>query len=300
VLPVSLEGDGAAAQEGVARLAVLGDLVGPVVVHLVVVPGDEPGEGGVGGLEVGIGLVLRVAVAVVLERDDLRTGVRAHVAARDRVFVRAVLVDVVAEVDDEVEILARHVPVGRVVAVLVLLAGGEREVQRVRRTGRSGLRPAHRADLAAGTEAVEVLGAGPQAIELDVDAVAPLGSGLVLAAAHDAPEAVVERDLPVHVHIAVRHAAAAQRGGREPGPQHRAVRRRIAGGHAERERIADEPRRRLARSRERRLAGGGREARRPGGGQEFAAGQKLPFFHDIPPLGRWSCAEPLWPIWAGT
>ena len=43
------------------------------------------------------------------------------------VHVSSVLADVVPEVDDEVEIFFRHVFVGRVVAVLVLLARGERE-----------------------------------------------------------------------------------------------------------------------------------------------------------------------------
>jgi len=82
VLVVGLEGGGAAAQERVGRLAVLGRLVGPVVVDLVVVPGDDPREARMGGLEVGVGLVLRVAVAVVLERRDLPARVRPYVAAR--------------------------------------------------------------------------------------------------------------------------------------------------------------------------------------------------------------------------
>ena len=102
------------------------------------------GNARVRGLQVRVGLVLRVALAVVGEVDDLVVGVRAHVAARRRVGVRVVLVDVVAEVDDQVEVVLRHVLVGRVVAVLVLLAGRERERQRARRARRRRLRAARR------------------------------------------------------------------------------------------------------------------------------------------------------------
>ena len=85
-------------QEDVARVVVLRDVVRVVVVDLVIVPGHDPGERGVRRLQIRIGPVLRVAVAVVLERHDLRPGVIPHLR-----FVAAVLVDVVAEVKHEVE-----------------------------------------------------------------------------------------------------------------------------------------------------------------------------------------------------
>jgi hypothetical protein len=151
VLPVGLERGGAPAQELRPRLGVLGDLVGPVVVELVVVPGDDPRVRGVGALQVRVRLVLRVAVAVVLERGDLPRRVRAGIAARGRVDVRRVLVDVVAEVQDDVQILLGQVVVGREVAVLVLRARDEREGHRVERGagGRGRLRAADRAELPA-------------------------------------------------------------------------------------------------------------------------------------------------------
>jgi hypothetical protein len=81
VLPVGLERGPAAAREDVQRHALLGDVGGPDVVDLVVIEGHQPREVRVRGLQVRVGLVLRVALAVVLQVDDLVVGVRPHVAA---------------------------------------------------------------------------------------------------------------------------------------------------------------------------------------------------------------------------
>jgi len=63
VLPVGPEGGDAAGPErlGALELRVLRDVVGPVVVDLVVVEGDDPREGAVAGLEVGVRPVAGVA-----------------------------------------------------------------------------------------------------------------------------------------------------------------------------------------------------------------------------------------------
>ncbi len=254
VLPVGAERGAAAAHEPVVRHPLFGDLVRPVVVDLVVVEGHEPRERGVRGLQVRVGLVLRVALAVVGEVDDLVVGVRADVAARRRVRVRVVLVDVVAEVDDQVEVLRRHVLVGRVVAVLVLLAGRERERQRADGSGRRRLRAPDRADLAVGLEAVEVLEARLQADRLGVHRVRLARHRGLLTARDDLRERFVLGDLPLHLDRLVRHAAAAaQRRRREPRPQHRAVRRRVARRDPERERVAGEAHRPGAGAGEREL-----------------------------------------------
>jgi len=106
---------------------VLRYVVGVVVLDLMVVPGDDPGERGVRRLQVRVVAVQGVAAPVAGELRGLARVVSAHVAARGVVLVRPVLVDVVAEVHDEVEILPGHVPVGRVVTVFELLTGGEGE-----------------------------------------------------------------------------------------------------------------------------------------------------------------------------
>ena len=124
---------GRAAQRGtrLALHAVLGPIVGVVVVDLVVVPGDDPGTGGMRILQVRIAPVQRMARAVVLERIGLRRAVAAHVVAAP---VR--LVDVVAEEGDEVGVIGRDVPVGAEVPLLVLLAGGEGEAHAPAHLGR--------------------------------------------------------------------------------------------------------------------------------------------------------------------
>jgi hypothetical protein len=123
-------------------------------------------------------------------------------------------------VHDEIERLARHVAIGAVVAVLVLLARGEREAQRafvasgrgavrVRPTGlvasparkryqysRSGSSPSHRRAPNGPTRATPFRARG-----------------------RDAPERVVVRDLPLHFDRLRRHAPACERLRREPRPE---------------------------------------------------------------------------------
>src|SRR5207247_10960021 len=99
-----------------------------VVLHLMVVPGDDPRERGVRRLEIRVGLVLRVPVAVVRQAEaPPALGVLANDVAAS-----VPLVDVITEEEDRVQILACEVGVRRVVALRVVLAGGEREVQRLR------------------------------------------------------------------------------------------------------------------------------------------------------------------------
>ena len=71
-----------------------------------------------------VGLVLGVAVAIVVERVELGADVLADVAVAAGAFI-----DVVAEVDDEVEVVLGHVVVGGEQAAFVVLAGGEGEAE---------------------------------------------------------------------------------------------------------------------------------------------------------------------------
>src|SRR4030095_9106018 len=105
------------------------------------------------GLQVGVGLVERVAPPVAIEVGGFRTAMLA-----DRRIPRRRLVDVVAQVDDEVEIVALEVVIGRVVAVLPVLAGGEGEAEPRGNGGRvgRGAGTTDGRDLRAGAEAVPV------------------------------------------------------------------------------------------------------------------------------------------------
>ena len=148
----------------------------------------------VGGLQVPVGLVERVAVAILVERRRPPAVVAAHEVASPRR-----LVDVVAEMHDEVDVLGRHVAEGGVVALLVLLAGGEGEVecrQPLRRL-RCSLGPADRAGDAAHREAIPIGPAGLQPAHLDMHRVRPAGFGDRLAAGHDPSHRLVLGDRPV-------------------------------------------------------------------------------------------------------
>ena len=98
---------------------------------------------------------------------------RAHGIFAGRFFV-----DVVAEVNDEIEILSRHMFEGRVVAHLVVLARGECEAEAVRRgaSGRHCAGAADRAQFAAGLEAIPVPAVGLETLGLDVYGMAPIAA----------------------------------------------------------------------------------------------------------------------------
>ena len=191
-------------------------------------------------LEVRVRLVLRVAVAVV---DDACRSPRPWCWRTTRGVAPAVgapFVDVVAGVEDEVELLGGDAPVRGEVAGLVVAAAADREAQAIDRGPgrRRGLGAADRADLAAGVEAIEYSrpGCEPAAPRRARCAPAPAARSSVPLRAmsrNARSPATSQRDLDV----GHRHAAAVERLRREARPQHDAVGQRIAGGHAERERI---------------------------------------------------------------
>ena len=106
--------------------------VGVVVVDLVIIPCDEPRDGRVQALQIGVGLVLRVPVAVLGERPHLIAEVR-----RTRPGRAPALVDVVAEEEHQVDVLGLHVAVRPEVADLEVLARRE-GVAQLRGSGREG------------------------------------------------------------------------------------------------------------------------------------------------------------------
>ena len=144
---VRLIGGGAAQHEELRRRVVLVEVAGVVVVDLVIVPGDHPRRRGVRRHQVAVRFVQRVAVAIVDERVELVAVVLAE-AAVVPAAVGAPFVDVVAGVEDEIELLVRDAPEGGEVAVLVVLAAADREAQAIDRRagGRRGPRAADLAD----------------------------------------------------------------------------------------------------------------------------------------------------------
>ena len=146
------------------------------------------------GLQVGVGAVLRVALAVVVERGGL--GRRS--TARTGFSCGRVFVDVVAEVEHDVEIFLGEVPVRREVALLPVLAGREAEAHAIDvgvAAGR-GPGPSDRALPRAGAEAVPVGPRRAEAVDFDVDGVGAQRRRVDAAAGDQLREPLVLGDLP--------------------------------------------------------------------------------------------------------
>ena len=255
VLVVRLVGGGAAAQELLDRHVPIRKRRGVVVLDFVIVPGDHPRACGMGGLQRGIEVILRVSAAVLVERDRLGIEMLPRYRVRQIRPARP-FVDVIAKMKDEIEILGRQVLVRGEVPELVMLAGSEGKSEAIdgsaRRRQRS--RASDRARHAAGAEAVPIRPVLLQAGHFDMNRMRRLGTRDRRAAADDLPHAVVSRHLPDDLDRRGRHASIGQRLGREPGPEHGPVGRGIARRHAQRERRRLKVRRSVRASPERTAA----------------------------------------------
>lgn len=198
-----------------------------------------------GGLQVGIGPVQRVAISIALEAIHFGAVVLARGERIDSTFV-----DVVAEMHYEIEILAREVAVGGVQAVLPVLAGYEREPQLVDRRIASGqrTRAAHGAFVFADGELVEVPPVGIESVDFDVNGMGKGCGGHCHTLGDDSAHPFVFRDGPADANGNARRPVPEQVG-EETRPQYDTVRRRIAGADAEWKRVVPQPRRRERASR---------------------------------------------------
>ena len=169
VLPPGLVRGGPPGREPRGLGGHLREKPGVVVLDLVVVPGHNPGAGGVDALQRRVALVEAVAVAVGVQGRDLGAVVLA-----DGGGVGPALVDVVAEMDHQVGVLLGRKSPRRPEAVLPVLARREQEAQPISAPGRR-CRPGatHRADLVTDAEAVEVPGVRAEVADVDVDRVRP-------------------------------------------------------------------------------------------------------------------------------
>jgi hypothetical protein len=186
-------------------------LVGVVVFDLVIIPRHEAWDCGVERLQIGIGAVKRVAVAVPDQIDGRRT----VVLAQHLVCVRThggFFVDVIAEKNDEIRILGRQVPVGAEISVLPVRAGGECETH-PRELGVWRWRSARKPDRTLFAQRREPIPVGPprpQARDLDVHRMRPMFVRFCCAACNHAAHTRIGRHLPNHG-CAFRHPAVAIR-----------------------------------------------------------------------------------------
>ena len=190
------------------------------------------------GLQVSVGLVLGVPVAVVVQRGQFATHVLAGFAVAGRSFV-----NVIAQVNDQVQVLAGQVLQRREQACLVVLATGKGKPQPIRRAfgRRSRSRAADRAGFAGGLEPVPVSASRLESLDLHVDAVSQPRRSRGGPGLDDLGHCLVGSDLPGDRHILRRHASTFKRLGRQSRPEHHALRLRISGSHAQRERVIRKP-----------------------------------------------------------
>ena len=227
VLPPGLIGREAASHELLRRVGVFGRRRGVVVLDLVVVPDRHPRARPASCLQVRIGEVQGVALAVLVERERLAAAMAAHNVATE--VPPVVLVDEVAEEDDEVGRPRREVGVGGEVPGLVVLATrrGQPELGRIG-AGRGD--PPDRAHRVPGAEAKR-----HRAVDVDddVDAVRLVRPRHDLSRVDDRRERLVVGELPRDGDVASVERRSVRLG--EPGPQHGGPLVRVAGAHPQRE-----------------------------------------------------------------
>src|SRR5262249_12188372 len=132
-----------------------------IIADLMVIPGEDPGDGGVRRLQVRVGPVLTIACAVVVKRDDLvlgLVGAAVGLALLPAPALRAAIpVDVVADVHGEIHVAATgEVSVGVEAAEGIVRAGKHRELDLLELADRQGPCTAYGGSGRAGEEAVVV------------------------------------------------------------------------------------------------------------------------------------------------
>ena len=190
------------------------------------------------GTQVRILLILRIAAPIIIQRNGFIAGVDAQRVLRPA----AKFIDIVAIMKDRVEHrFARQMGEGGEEAAFIIMAADAGDVQLVQcraRCGQGAGAPCL-ADRSARMESIPIGALRGEAGHFDMKAMRRLGQRQPLAGLDDVAKAGVGRDLPCHRHRPRRHAASRrQRVGSKPGPDHEAVGRRIARGHAQSEGIA--------------------------------------------------------------
>ena len=237
MLVIGLIGVGSPFEELIPRLRVFRDIAGVVVVHFMVVPGDDPRTVRVHLLQRRIGAVERIAVSVIVEGDNFGAVMRAN-----GLLFRPVFVDIVAKEDHKIRLIGQHVVIGGIETVVPALAGSEGKPQRLLHVAGAwrSESAAYRTHFFACFELVPIRPVGLQARYLHVHGVAQSSRRHTPAPAHHAAHGIVFGDLPVNGNRITPHATAMDRVGSEAGPQHKAIGCRVTRSHTQGERITAE------------------------------------------------------------
>jgi hypothetical protein len=176
---------------------VLGAVHPRVVRALVIVPYGDEGVLAMHRLQIGVFAIVCVAPSIVVEAHDL---VRRIVRTRGAVRARRIFVNVVAEVQDGVEIEAlSDAAVSVEIAVRVARARHHREAKAIHAAVRRGARAAHRRRAIESDESIVVRGRRREPGNVDLDGVVAILVGPEFAALYDVGKRDVSRDLPFHV-----------------------------------------------------------------------------------------------------
>ena len=99
----------------------------------MVVPDHDPGQGGMGRLQIWVQPVLGISVAVICQGAAWRAGMRPHW------WLPAVgFIDIVAQEEHHIRLIGHQMAVAAEIAVFVVLTRGEGEGQRGRDVTRRG------------------------------------------------------------------------------------------------------------------------------------------------------------------
>ena len=259
VLVVGLQRRGPAVPEPRHRSPLRG-VAHPVVSHFVVVRYDDPGRGRMRSLEIRVRLVEPVPTAVLGECAGLRSVDVADVPGGQDPAASVVLVEVVAEEEDQVGPVLGNRAVSGEVALLEVRARGDRDRRAGGQRIAAGRRTtaADRRDRRVPAEPVVELAVRRKSEQLHVHRVRCGRACGNAAVPHDRAEAIVERHLPLHLEVPAGHPAAAvgrDRVHRETGPDDEPVRPGVPRCDPEAER------RRRSGDRRRTTGGAEREAR---------------------------------------
>ena len=192
---------------------------------LVIVPGRDDREGSGGGLQIGIGAVERMTNAILVQRERIGRAETANVGAGPE----RLLVDVVSDMQENIDLLRDHVPIGGKPAMFPMLAGREREAHaRGLRIDRGCATDGARRSIEVKT--VEISACWIEVDRLHMHCVPARRTCGDRTTAHDPAETIVVGDL----HTDRSSARQTQR----PSPEHEPIRTRIARGDAEHKGIA--------------------------------------------------------------
>src|SRR6185295_12019511 len=146
-------------------------------------------------LEIRIESVKGIAVPVIAERSKLQAVVKPRAS-----LLSSTLIDVVAEVHNQLDIFLGHVPVSGKVTSLVMLAGGKGKGELVETTLRigGGAGPPNGAHVSPRAELIPVLLIGLQTSDFYMDRMSEVGECGGAAFLDDSAHSLVGGDLPIH------------------------------------------------------------------------------------------------------